>query len=158
GLSARASDLSNILDSLSNGIQTIQAANNGLTAITNVVQQLQATVSQASQDASFVTQDYSVGTIAAGTAPRHVTFSGGTVTGSVNVQVNSVNANAVLTATAAPGTAGVLSASSANITFHITAGGTSHTVTLSSTYSAGSAGTGKYALSDIVSAINGASA
>ena len=51
-LSARASDLSSLLDSMSNGIQTIQAGNNGITAVTSLVQQLQATVSQARADAS----------------------------------------------------------------------------------------------------------
>src|SRR4029078_4327508 len=51
-LTARASDLSNLLDAMGTGIQTIQAANNGLTAITSLVQQLQATVSQARGDAT----------------------------------------------------------------------------------------------------------
>ena len=51
-LSSRASDLSGLLDSMSNGLQTIQTANNGLTAITSLVQQLQATVSQARSDAT----------------------------------------------------------------------------------------------------------
>jgi flagellin-like hook-associated protein FlgL len=51
-LSARASDLSSLLDSMATGIQTIQAANNGLTAITSLVTQLQATVSQARSDAT----------------------------------------------------------------------------------------------------------
>jgi flagellin len=51
-LGARANDLSGLLDSMSNGIQTIQTANNGLTAITSLVQQLQATVQQARSDAS----------------------------------------------------------------------------------------------------------
>jgi flagellin len=50
-LSSRASDLSGLLDSMSNGLQTIQTANNGMTAITSLVQQLQATVSQARSDA-----------------------------------------------------------------------------------------------------------
>jgi flagellin-like hook-associated protein FlgL len=49
-LSARASDLSNLLDSMAGGIQTIQAGNNGITAITSLVQQLQSTVSQARSD------------------------------------------------------------------------------------------------------------
>jgi flagellin-like hook-associated protein FlgL len=51
-LSARAGDLSSLLDSMAGGIQTIQAANNGLTAITSLVQQLQATVSQARGDST----------------------------------------------------------------------------------------------------------
>jgi flagellin len=51
-LNSRASDLNGLLDSMSNGIQTIQAANNGLTAVTSLVQQLKATVSQARADAT----------------------------------------------------------------------------------------------------------
>jgi flagellin len=51
-LSARASDLSNLLDAMGTGIQTIQAGNNGLTAITSLVNQLQATVSQARGDST----------------------------------------------------------------------------------------------------------
>jgi flagellin-like hook-associated protein FlgL len=49
GLSNRASDLSNLLDSMSTGINTIQAANNGITSITKLVQSGQALVSQAQQ-------------------------------------------------------------------------------------------------------------
>jgi flagellin len=49
GLSNRANDLGNLLDSMSTGINTIQAANNGLTSITKLVQSAQALVSQAQQ-------------------------------------------------------------------------------------------------------------
>ena len=49
GLSNRASDLSNLLDSMSTAISTIQAANNGLTSITKLVQSAQALASQAQQ-------------------------------------------------------------------------------------------------------------
>jgi flagellin len=49
GLSNRASDLGNLLDSMSNGINTIQAASNGLTSITKLVQSAQALISQAQQ-------------------------------------------------------------------------------------------------------------
>ena len=41
GLDNRASDLSSLLDSMSNAINTIQAANNGITAITKLVQSAQ---------------------------------------------------------------------------------------------------------------------
>ena len=47
GLNNRATQLSALLNSMSNGIQTIQAANNGLTSITSLAQQLQSVVSQA---------------------------------------------------------------------------------------------------------------
>ena len=49
GLTNRAGDLGNLLDSMSSGINTIQAANNGLTSITKLVQSAQALVSQAQQ-------------------------------------------------------------------------------------------------------------
>src|SRR5436305_6144768 len=49
GLTNRASDLGNLLDSMSSGINTIQAANNGLTSITKLVQSAQALASQAQQ-------------------------------------------------------------------------------------------------------------
>src|SRR5512135_2391122 len=49
GLDNRANDLSNLLDSMSTGINTIQAANNGITSITKLVQSAQSLVSQAQQ-------------------------------------------------------------------------------------------------------------
>jgi flagellin len=49
GLSVRANDLNSLLDSMSTGINTIQAANNGLSAITKLVQSAQALVSQGRQ-------------------------------------------------------------------------------------------------------------
>ncbi len=51
GLSVRANDLSSLLDSMTNGINTIQAANNGITSITKLVQSAQSLVSQAQQTA-----------------------------------------------------------------------------------------------------------
>ncbi len=49
GLQNRAGDLGNLLDSMSTGINTIQAANNGITSITKLVQSAQALASQATQ-------------------------------------------------------------------------------------------------------------
>jgi flagellin-like hook-associated protein FlgL len=49
GLDNRANDLSNLLDSMSTGINTIQAANNGITALTKLVQSAQSLVTQAQQ-------------------------------------------------------------------------------------------------------------
>src|SRR5476651_1129970 len=49
GLTNRASDLGNLLDSTSTAINTIQAANNGITSITKLVQSAQAIVGQAQQ-------------------------------------------------------------------------------------------------------------
>jgi flagellin len=123
-LSARAGDLSSLLDSMSNGIQTIQAANNGLTAVTTLVQQLQATVSQARADAS-------AGTVTPGTA---LTLSGTTNTSNaannkltfgvangvsvdINVDPGTTAATMTGTTTAALGGAagGVINISSADL-------------------------------------------
>ena len=48
-LTARAGDLGNLLDSVSNAIQTLNAANNGITSLTKLVQNAQAIVQQAQQ-------------------------------------------------------------------------------------------------------------
>ena len=56
GLDTRANNLNSLLDSMSNGISTIQAANNGITAITKLVQAAQALVSQAQQANNTTTQ------------------------------------------------------------------------------------------------------
>jgi len=49
GLSNRAADLGALLDAMSTGINTIQAANNGISAITKLVQSAQSLASQALQ-------------------------------------------------------------------------------------------------------------
>jgi flagellin-like hook-associated protein FlgL len=49
GLTVRANDLNSLLDSMSTGINTIQAANNGITSLTKLVQSAQSLVSQAQQ-------------------------------------------------------------------------------------------------------------
>ena len=51
-LQARAGDLSNLLDSMSNGIKTLEAADNGLKAVTRNVESMQSIVRQARQDKS----------------------------------------------------------------------------------------------------------
>ena len=56
GLDNRANDLSGLLDSMSNAINTIQAANNGITAITKLVQSAQALTSQAKQTTDATTR------------------------------------------------------------------------------------------------------
>ena len=48
-LTVRANDLNSLLDSMSNGINTIQAANTGISSVTKLVQSAQALNSQAQQ-------------------------------------------------------------------------------------------------------------
>src|SRR6195256_7095581 len=52
-LSSRAGELTNLLDSMTNGVNILKAADNGLTSITTTIQSMQATVTQARQDASW---------------------------------------------------------------------------------------------------------
>jgi flagellin-like hook-associated protein FlgL len=56
GLTVRANDLNSLLDAMSNGINTIQAANNGITAISKLVQSAQSLVTQAQQTTDTTTQ------------------------------------------------------------------------------------------------------
>ena len=53
-LNARASDLGNLLDSVGNAVQTIPAANDGITSITKLVESAQATANQAQQTSATV--------------------------------------------------------------------------------------------------------
>jgi flagellin len=135
-LAARASDLSNILDSMSNGINTLKAADNGLTAITTAVETMKATVTQARQDSSFKSTSYSVGlTTAADTDV--LAISGGAVTGTVNVDLT--NSQAVLTGGAFGGAGDLLDFDAAGtfsgeLNFSISVnGGTARTVEIAVT-------------------------
>src|SRR5262250_2945374 len=55
--SLNATNLDNLLDAVSNAIQTVQAANNGITSITKLVQSAQAIVQQAQQSAATTAVD-----------------------------------------------------------------------------------------------------
>src|SRR5262245_34142319 len=99
-LSSRASDLSGLLDAMSNGIKTLQAADNGLSAITKTVESMKATISQARQDASFKGSSYTIDAATIGTASvKNLTFSGGAVGSTpVNVALNTTGAGSAATA------------------------------------------------------------
>ena len=88
-LSARAGQLTNLLDSMTNGINTLKAADNGLTSITTTIQSMQASVTQARQDASWQSSSYTIDPATISTsATKTISFSGGAVSGSVSVYLN----------------------------------------------------------------------
>jgi flagellin len=110
-LSARANDLSGLLDTMASGISTIQAANNGITAISSLVQQLKATVQQARSDGTQAAVTAGAGTdlSIAGTpaVSGNLTFHAGGSTVAVSVGdgvanysidqlVSSINGNSAL--------------------------------------------------------------
>src|SRR5215475_1455261 len=136
-LSSRASELTNLLDSMTNGVNTINAANNGLTSITTTIQSMQATVTQARQDASWQSTSYTLDTTSVGTSSlKSVGFSGGSVGSSVvNVYLNDTETLTGAstgfqgtTGTTATATAGTFTIQAADIN-----GGTAVSVTVGTT-------------------------
>ena len=59
-LNSRAGDLNALLDNMASGIKVIEAANNGLTALTKNLESMQSTLRQARQDKSFQTKSFDV--------------------------------------------------------------------------------------------------
>jgi flagellin len=91
GLSSRANDLSALLDSMENGIKTIEAADNGITSIKKTIESMKSTLLQARQDKSFKSTAYSVA-LTAPAATDVLALSGGAVTGTVNVDLTNTQA------------------------------------------------------------------
>jgi flagellin-like hook-associated protein FlgL len=132
-LNSRAGDLSALLDSMSNGIKTLEAADNGITAITKTIEQMQSTLRQARQDKSFKSDSYAIN-LGAAAVTQELDFSGGSVTGTQSVELT--NATGVLEAGANYANmdfdnAGVFGQT---LTFNIAVnGGTNRTVVVSAT-------------------------
>ncbi|HEV7345657.1 MAG TPA: flagellin [Devosia sp.] len=83
GLTNRSSDLNALMDSMANGIQTLKAADNGLSAMTKTLESMQSTLRQARQDKSFQTTSLGIAPDATG----NITIAGGSV-GSTAVSTN----------------------------------------------------------------------
>src|SRR6185312_6953671 len=79
GLQPRAGDLSALLDAMGNGVKTLQAADNGLTAITKTIESMQSTMLQARQDQSFNTSTYALSGSIGTSVLKQLTFSGGSI-------------------------------------------------------------------------------
>src|SRR5499433_2319261 len=117
-LSSRASELTNLLDSMTNGVNTINAANNGLTSITTTIQSMQATVTQARQDASWQSGLYTESSSVSTSTLKYISFSGGSVgTTAVSVGLNDQEqvTGGFTVATGTAGAAGTLTIQAADI-------------------------------------------
>ncbi len=150
-LASRASDMGALLDNMTSGIKTLEAADNGLTSITSTVESMQSTLRQARQDKSFKTQSFTIDETTIGTgALKNLSFTGGAFGAlSVSVPLNQDLANGVGTKTsgetiaayaapaaAAPATytaAAAYAAPGANADLTISFGGGSVDVTLLTT-------------------------
>jgi flagellin-like hook-associated protein FlgL len=90
-LSSRANDLSSLLDGLSNGIQVLQAADNGLTSITKTIESMQSTVRQARQDKSWESETYGVEDGLVSSTDYSLSFSGGATAAAVTVDLKAAD-------------------------------------------------------------------
>jgi flagellin len=69
GLDARASDISNLLDSIGNGVQVLQAANTGITSLSKLVDTAKSIVNQVLQQPSgFTRATFTSNALTSGTA------------------------------------------------------------------------------------------
>jgi flagellin-like hook-associated protein FlgL len=110
-LTTRSTELSSLLDSMTNGVNTLKAADNGLTSITTTIQSMQATVTQVRQDASWQSSSYTIDATTIGTATlKFISFQAGAV-GSTPVTI-PINNQETLTgaATGFGGTTGTTGA------------------------------------------------
>jgi flagellin-like hook-associated protein FlgL len=76
GLKSKANDLSALSDAVSNAVQTVSAADKGITAITKLVESAQATARQALQSAATVTTATAATTTGSTTASGLLTAAG----------------------------------------------------------------------------------
>jgi flagellin-like hook-associated protein FlgL len=92
-LNARASGLNSLLDGMSTGIKTLEAADNGMKAITKNIESMQANVRAARSDKSFKGTSFSLDTVNMGSnAQKSIKFSGGAV-GETEVSVDAIIAD-----------------------------------------------------------------
>jgi flagellin len=99
-LSARSNDLSSLLDSMSNGIKTLEAADNGLTSITKTVESMQSTLRQARQDKSFQSVSYDMSQVDPA-SPGKLTLSGGSFTTATDINLTTTGSGQYVNTTAA---------------------------------------------------------
>ncbi|MFC3691709.1 flagellar protein [Chenggangzhangella methanolivorans] len=117
-LDRRASTFNNLLDSVSNSVQTLKAADNGITAISKVVESLKATARSAVQSTQAVTSKASVTSAAiANLSESNLiggTFTNNSATGTAVLNNNSTTAVAITGATKLSGAASTTSDSLAS--------------------------------------------
>ncbi|KQP14682.1 flagellin [Methylobacterium sp. Leaf93] len=138
-LSARSSDISSLLDGISNGVQAIQAASQGITSITKLLETAKSTASQALADK---------------------TGGSSGITGGATAQAAKVTATSTLASLGTTGATGEttfdFSGPTKDASLEITLGGTKSTIRIDSTTLA-SSGTdlSKVTSDQLLTAING---
>jgi flagellin len=102
GLDARASDISNLLDSIGNGVQVLQAADTGITSLSKLVDTAKSIANQVLQQPSGYTSLANV-SIAAPTGAGALGVAG-TATDLTNAGTNSLNGKTLIFKTSATAT------------------------------------------------------
>jgi flagellin-like hook-associated protein FlgL len=98
GLDARASDISNLLDSIGNGVQVLQAANTGITSLSKLVDTAKSIANQVLQQPSGYTSKATVAIAApTGAGPLAVPGTAGDLT---NAGTNSLQGKTLIFKTA----------------------------------------------------------
>eukprot|EP00873_Tetraselmis_striata_P030819 jgi/Tetstr1/451083/TSEL_038119.t1 len=137
-LNSRAGDMNSLLDSMANGIQTLEAADNGLSSITKTLESMQSTLRQARQDKSFQTASYTMED--SSVAGDKVSFSGGAV-GETAVDVNLTKGTAGTSTAQNTFTSHVLDDAGDSITFDVSVdGAAAQTITFDQTTVAAAGG------------------
>ncbi len=111
GLDNRASDISNLLDGIGNGVQVLQAANTGITSLQKLVDSAKSIANQVLQSAVGYSTKSSVTSAAltGGTATSLIGASSSAVTGTAVNNDNTSAAAAITGSTKLSGTAGTAS-------------------------------------------------
>ena len=108
GLTNRASDLGALMDSMANGVKTLEAADNGLSAMTKTLESMQSTLRQARQDKSFQTASYTMPADGVLDNTSVLSFDGGAIGEdpvSINLTSQTNSAEAATTASTQTGIA-----------------------------------------------------
>src|SRR4051795_12531018 len=102
GLDSRASDISNLLDSIGNGVQVLQAANTGITSLSKLVDTAKSIANQVLQQPSGYSSKANV-SIAAPTGAGALAVPG-TATDLTNAGTNSLQGETLIFKTSATAT------------------------------------------------------
>ena len=153
-LNSRAGELESLLDSMNNGVKTLEAADNGLTSISKTLDSMQSTLRQARQDKTFQTTSYSLSNLDPNSgATQQLALSGGAFTGTTNLALTTTGTGYTSTMNggiyAAPAASAATYAGTPNIdtagntagTLNVTYGGTTVSLNIGANLAAVNAGT-----------------
>jgi flagellin-like hook-associated protein FlgL len=143
GLNNRASDISNLLDGIGNGVQVLQAANTGITSLQSLVSSAQSIANQVLQSpVGYSTKSNVTSAAITGATANNLlgtAFTNATVTGSAVVNDDTASAVSITGSTLLSGTA---SSTSDDLASGITTGDTLTVNGTTFTFVAGTSSTG----------------